>query len=206
MHYWLKQIGLLERVVLGLLLASILFLVYGLGVRDASVHAQSQKDSIASAKAFLQASGVFQHPRCRNCHPQGDHPLVGDNGRPHHEGVKRGPEGKGIEGLECSGCHKEENQAGKGNPPGAPGWHLPSEKMPLIFQNRTPGQLCAQLKDPARNGGRTVAEIVTHVREHPLVLWGWDPGQGRKPVSMPHKEFVKAMSEWAAKGAACPKP
>jgi hypothetical protein len=39
----------------------------------------------------------------------------------------------------------------------------------------------------------------------PLVLWGWNPGEGRTPVPMPQKEFLAKVKEWAGKGAACPK-
>jgi len=60
------------------------------------------------------------------------------------------------------------------------------------------------LKDPARNGSRSPAQVVDHVRDAPLVLWGWHPGEGRTPVSMSHEEFVSLMSEWAQKGASCP--
>jgi len=36
------------------------------------------------------------------------------------------------------------------------------------------------------------------------VLWGWHPGQGRTPVTMPQEEFLGKVQEWAVKGAACP--
>jgi hypothetical protein len=200
------QIKSWRITVLGLFLVLAHFLLNGGEGWNGSVYAQTKQDAAASAKAFVKVTQVLQHPRCLNCHPAGDYPLNGEESHPHHSGVKRGKDGKGIAGLECSGCHGETNQPGKGNPPGAPGWHLPSEKMPMIFQNRTPGQICAQLKDPAQNGGRSLDEVVRHVREHPLVLWGWKPGEGRKVIFIPHKEFVKAMNDWVAKGAACPKP
>jgi hypothetical protein len=40
-------------------------------------------------------------------------------------------------------------------PPGDPDWHLPPEDMPMIFEKKTPRDLCSQLKDPAQNGNRT---------------------------------------------------
>jgi hypothetical protein len=61
-----------------------------------------------------------------------------------------------------------------------------------------------QLKNPAQNGNRTPKEVVEHVRTAPLVLWGWNPGSGRTPVPMPHEVFMKNMTEWLEKGAACP--
>jgi hypothetical protein len=32
------------------------------------------------------------------------------------------------------------------------------------WEGKTLGEICAQIKDPARNGGRSVADIVHHVR------------------------------------------
>ena len=88
-------------------------------------------------------------------------------------------------------------------PPGSPGWQLPFRDLPMVFEKKTPGDLCRQLKDPSQNGNRTPAEVVEHLRT-PLVLWGWNPGEGRKPIPMPHEEFLKYMTEWLNKGAACP--
>lgn len=119
--------------------------------------------------------------------------------------VKRGSDGMGKNGLWCSTCHQNENLPGEHMPPGAPGWELPPEDMPMVFEKISPRELCEHFKDPAQNGGRNPAEVVEHVRTAPLVLWGWDPGEGRTPVLMPHQEFVENMAEWADKGAACPK-
>ena len=38
----------------------------------------------------------------------------------------------------------------------------------------------------------------------PLVLWGWDPGPGRAPVSTSHEELVRALELWVAGGCGCP--
>jgi len=167
-------------------------------------YAQTVSDTTASADAFLKASGVFLSPRCVNCHPLGDHPLRGEAGLPHRMNVKRGPDGMGKDGLWCSTCHQTESLPGLGMPPGGPDWQLPPEDMPMSFEKQTPRELCEHLKDPAQNGGRTPQEVVEHVQTAPLVLWGWDPGEGRTPVQMPHAEFVKLMTEWSQKGAACP--
>ncbi len=166
--------------------------------------AQTSGNVSASAVGFTEASKVFLHPRCVNCHPRGDAPLIGDNSRPHPMRVRRGPEGMGENGMRCSGCHQAKNLPGPHLPPGAPGWQLPPRDTPMVFEKRTPRELCLQLKDPAQNGNRTPEEILEHVREAPIVLWGWDPGQGRTPVSVPHQTFVNQMTEWVKTGAACP--
>ena len=83
-------------------------------------------------------------------------------------------------------------------------WHMAPENMPMIFQGRTPGELCRQLKDQKQNGGRMGGQIIDHIDKDPLVLWGWNPGNGRAVPSMNHREFSAKMHEWVKKGAACP--
>lgn len=65
--------------------------------------------------------------------------------------------------------------------------------MPMIWEGRTPGQICRQIKDPKQNNGKTIAQIVEHVTSDKLVMWGWDPGEGRTPVQMPHDEFARRL-------------
>ncbi len=188
----------LTRMLAGIVISCTLLAVAYL------CYAQTPEDRAASAKAFVAASEVFSHPRCVNCHPAGDAPLQGDESRPHAMMVKRGPGGMGKSAMQCSNCHQATNLAGAHMPPGGPGWQLPPEDMPMIFENKTPRELCLQLKDPARNGNRTPKEVVEHVWTAPLVLWGWNPGTGRTPVPMSHDLFMKNMTEWADLGATCP--
>ncbi len=168
------------------------------------VLAQTIEDPSGSARAFAGAYKVFLNPRCMNCHPAGDVPLQGDRSRPHFMSVKRGPEGMGENGVWCGTCHQDRNLPGPHMPPGAPGWQLPTRDLPMVFEKKTPRELCLQFKDPARNGNRNVREMLDHVRAAPIVLWGWNPGDGRAPVPISHDEFVKNMTEWVEKGAACP--
>jgi hypothetical protein len=64
--------------------------------------------------------------------------------------------------------------------------------------------ICEHFKDPSQNGGRNLDQIIEHVRETPLVLWGWNPGDGRTPVPISHDDFVRDMTDWVKHGAACP--
>lgn len=160
------------------------------------------QDSPGAQKAFTEAAEVLFHPRCVNCHPSGDAPLIKDDSQPHMFNVKRGPEGKGIGAMKCMLCHRDSNQPE--GPPGAANWHMPPENMPMVFQGRTPGELCRQLKDPKQNGGRTGEQIIDHISKDPLAMWGWNPGNGRTAPKMNHKEFLAKMHEWVNKGAACP--
>jgi hypothetical protein len=88
-------------------------------------------------------------------------------------------------------------------PPGAPDWALPSPAMPMIWEGLSDHQLCLLLKDPRQNGHRNMQQIVEHMHT-PLVLWGWNPGEGRTPIAMPQHEFLAKVSDWADKGSACP--
>jgi cytochrome c5 len=162
-------------------------------------------DAAKARAAFNDASKVFFSPRCVNCHPAGDTPLIGDSSKQHEQGVKRGPEGKGVPGLECNTCHQEENLDGESLPPGAPNWQMPPAATKMSFQNVTAKQLCTQLKDPAQNGGKkTPKDAIHHIETDGRVHWAWAPGGGRTTPPMGFDEFVKKMNEWVASGAACP--
>jgi len=89
-------------------------------------------------------------------------------------------------------------------PPGAIIWRLPPPKMPMVFQGKTPHELCEQLKDPARNGGKTLQQIIVHVTSDRLVGWGWNPGEGRSLPPLSREEFARDIRVWVEKGAACP--
>jgi hypothetical protein len=159
-------------------------------------------DRDARARAlFLEATRVMFHPRCRNCHPDGDSPAQGDAGRLHDPPVLRGPEDRGIAALACTSCHQDRNVE-LARVPGAPEWHLAPRAMAWV--NRTPHALCEQLKDPARNGGRSLEQIVEHSTHDALVGWGWAPGSGRAPAPGSQARFGALMSAWRNDGAACP--
>jgi hypothetical protein len=147
---------------------------------------------------------VLRHPRCMNCHSQGDFPRQGDDGHPHTMNVRRGPVGFGVTAEKCSTCHQDHNLAGAHLPPGAPGWRLPAPAMPMIWQGLTDAQLCESIKDPKQNRGRDLDQLVEHLTEDKLVMWGWNPGEGRTAIPMPHDEFSAKVRQWRAAGAPCP--
>lgn len=169
--------------------------------------APSQSDAIAS---FEVVRMVLQSPRCVNCHPVGDAPLQGDDGHPHLQFVRRGPEGRGARGLACATCHGKSNPPpsyGTHQPPGvSTEWRLPPPEHKMVFESVSSRALCEQIKDPRRNGGKDMAALLHHVADDPLVLWGWSPGFGRKPAPVPHAEFVRAFRTWADAGAPCVLP
>lgn len=158
-------------------------------------------DEERSQALFVEATRVMLHPRCANCHPDGDVPLQGEAGMLHDPPVVRGPDDAGVAGLGCQGCHQDRNLA-HARVPGAPGWHLAPRAMAWV--GRTPRQLCEQLKDERRNGGKTVAQIVEHSAHDELVAWGWEPGHGRPPAPGTQEQFGALMKAWMDTGAECP--
>jgi hypothetical protein len=66
------------------------------------------------------------------------------------------------------------------------------------------GALCRSIKDPDRNGNRTVGEVATHMREDALVRWAWAPGGKRQPPPVRFDDFAAALSAWVQAGAPCP--
>ncbi len=154
-----------------------------------------------SVALFEEAGKVIQHPRCVNCHPAGDRPLQGEEARLHVPAVQRGEGGLGVAGLRCTACHGAANYDPAGVP-GHPEWLLAPIEM--AWEDRTLGQICEQIKDPARNGGKTVAELVEHMARDDLVGWGWAPGAGRGPAPGTQAAFGALIAAWAETGAVCP--
>ncbi len=156
-----------------------------------------------SAALFNEAAKVMTHPRCVNCHPVGDRPFQGDSAanRPHQPPVVRGPDGFGAATMRCASCHQKAN-FDPGRMPGHEHWHLAPASM--AWQGKTPGQICQQVKDPARNGNRTIAQVVEHMSHDTLVGWAWAPGVGRTPAPGTQAEFAALLDAWVATGAACP--
>lgn len=154
-----------------------------------------------SRALFTEAGKVFTHARCTNCHPADDSPRQGQAKKIHEPPVTRGAGGFGTFLVACHSCHQDQN--GVDAPiPGAPMWHLAPKEM--AWDGVPLPQLCAQLKDPERNGGRTLEQIIQHSAHDPLVGWGWNPGPGRVPVPGSQERFGALLTAWAEAGAVCP--
>lgn len=74
----------------------------------------------------------------------------------------------------------------------------------MAWEGKTLGQICEQLKDPKRNGEKTMAEMVEHMAHDELVGWGCQPGDGREPVPGTQEELGKLIQAWVDTGATCP--
>ena len=157
----------------------------------------------ATESPYAVVAQALLHPRCVNCHPSGDQPLITDASRPHGMQVMRGPEGRGITTTMCTNCHQTENLVGEHMPPGAAEWRMPPANTPMVFEGKNALQLCEQITDPTQNGGKSVAELLVHLESDAFVKWGWDPGEGRAPVPGTHATFVAAARAWIEAGARC---
>jgi hypothetical protein len=171
------------------------------GLRPVGVFESIADETERSIALFEEAGKVLTHPRCVNCHPAGDTPLQGDDSHPHLPVVHRGDGNFGAPGMRCNTCHQAKNVDHAGLP-GHPAWHLAPIEMAWV--GKSLGEICAQLKDPARNGGKSLAEIHEHMAQDSLVGWGWHPDAGREPVPGTQAGFGELIGAWIDTGAACP--
>ena len=190
------------------LLLSLGLIVGGLAAcaSQAEPDGADQADTGVQARAALGAFDivyeVLQHPRCMNCHPNGDRPLQFDESLPHTMNVVRGSDDRGFPGMRCEACHGRDNLALAHTPPGvSTGWRLAPREMQ--FEGLSKAELAWMLLDPERSH-MSPDELVEHVEHDPLVQWGWNPGPNRTPVPIAHVDFVAAFKTWVAGGAPIP--
>ena len=88
--------------------------------------------------------------------------------------------------------------------PGAPNWHL--APLSMGWEDLDDHGLAEALKDPSKNGDRTLEEMHHHMVHDPLVLWAWEPGAGRIVPPISHDAFVAALEAWMEHGAPSPTP
>jgi hypothetical protein len=162
-----------------------------------------------SRALFAEAAKVLTSPRCINCHPAGDHPTQGDDRHIHQPPVERGAAGDGVLGAPCQACHMSRTVdlfpgavASYQSIPGHPRWQLAPREM--AWQGKSVGDICRQLKDKDRNGGRTLAMVQEHVAKDDLVAYGWAPGKGRAPAPGTQALAGELVRAWIDTGAECP--
>jgi len=86
--------------------------------------------------------------------------------------------------------------------PGHPRWALAPREM--AWQGKSIGDICRQLKDKTRNGGRDLAMLHEHVAKDDLVAYGWNPGKGRDPAPGTQQLAGELVQAWIDTGAECP--
>jgi hypothetical protein len=179
---------------------------YGGDVKPAP---DSRADGLA---AWEQIYSVLTSPRCINCHTATNYPQQGDDRHRHFANVIRGPEGKGVPGLNCLSCHHEANADSTGVP-GGPDWHLAPLSMQWQDLNNTPlssAAVCRSVTDRSKNENMDGPALLKHHQQAELVLWAWNPGvrpdgTARTMPPLTHAQFVTATRIWIQAGTPCPK-
>ena len=168
-----------------------------------------------SAQEGLAAWGriyeVAAHPRCANCHvgpdgvPMWSGPSYGRT-RPHGMNIQGGASRIGAEMLLCSTCHVTSVSGGQDAPHMAPqvaaAWRLPPPQAHWF--GRSSADVCEQLRDPARNGGRDHLALAAHLDHDVILHWAWAPGGGREPAPYSLQAHVNDILAWGVAGFPCP--
>lgn len=175
-------------------------------LQPASAFASVPDPHARSLALFTEMTKVIETPRCMNCHPAARRPGQGDDRHPHLPMVFAGASGHGLPGLPCSACHHASNTPIVGarlkSVPGSPKWGLAPTSM--AWEGMSPSEICRQLKDKSRNGGRDLEAIYRHMAFDDLVGWAWNPGAGRASAPGSQKAFGELVRAWIDTGAACP--
>lgn len=175
-------------------------------LRDPASFAEIADPTARSKALFEEVARVITHPRCMNCHPATRQPTQGDDMHAHIPPMNAGESGLGPDGMACTICHGAENRPIIGSRmesiPGAEPWLLAPASM--SWQGLSIGEICAQVKDPERNGDRSLDDIVHHLSEDHLVGWAWHPGKGRTSAPGSQAEFGALVTAWVSTGAECP--
>lgn len=163
----------------------------------------------AGLEAWARIYEVTSHPRCSNCHVGADNipmwsgPSYG-TARPHGMNVNAGESRIGAEYVPCSSCHayrEGDHDMPHAAPQVAMAWQL--APVEAEWFGRSSDEICAQLRDPERNGGRDYLEIAGHL-DHDLILhWAWSPGGEREPAPYSLQEHVNDVLAWGVAGYPC---
>ena len=180
-------------------------------INDYAEGSITAEDGLASWQQFYE---VASHPRCSNCHVGADNrpmwsgPSYGKT-RVHGMNIQAGESRIGVEALICSTCHTtlsqadpEANAIAHMAPKVASAWQL--APVEAEWFGKSSGYICNQLKDPARNGGRTIREVAAHLDHDQILHWAWNPGGNREPAPHSLQETMDALMKWAAAGTPCP--
>ncbi|MBX3594618.1 hypothetical protein [Sphingomonas sp.] len=165
-------------------------------------------------KAWDSIHAVLSHPRCQSCHvdergvPLWSGAYFGGT-RAHAMNVRGGKSRTGEETLPCATCHRVSNRPNR-IPHAPPHAGIEWKLAPVEFTwvGRTSAQICRQLRDPRRNGGRDGAGLIEHiVHDHDVngfIRWGFDPGPGREKPPGSLQSHLDDTGRWVAAGMPCP--
>lgn len=166
-------------------------------------------------EAWARIYEVAAHPRCANCHvdaagiPMWSGPSYGSEPRPHGMHIAAGESRIGAKYVPCAACHIE--QVGSNTVPHAAPftghiWMLaPSD---FAWWGKSSAEICAQMRDPARNGGRDGAGLVEHILHdaelQAFITWSFAPGGTREPAPGTMQSHLDDMVIWTSAGMPCP--
>ena len=197
----------------GLALAMVLFVT---GVAMAEIEIAPPPEGSVSRADGLEAWGriyeVTSSPRCSNCHVGADNvpmwsgPSYGANPRPHGMNINAGDSRIGAEYVQCSSCHawREEadlNDMPHAAPQVAADWRL--APVEAEWFGKTSVEVCEQLRDPERNGGRGYEDLARHLDHDVILHWAWNPGGGREPAPYSLQNHVNDVLIWGVAGMPC---
>ena len=153
---------------------------------------------------------VATHPRCSNCHvgdsdqPMWSGPSYG-KARAHGMNIHAGESRIGAETIPCRTCHATNGTGGNDVAHAAPqvddAWRLPPVEADWF--GKSSDEICAQLRDPERNDGRTFLEIADHLGHDVILHWAWTPGGGREPAPFSLQEHTDDVLAWGVAGMPC---
>ena len=210
----LSNSRLILRTLLVVLVSTVIWIALTASaaneVRD-STKLSEDADRVDGLAAWQKVYSVLTSARCIQCHTATNYPQQGDDRHRHFANVIRGPEGKGVPGLNCISCHQSTNADSTGVP-GGRNWHLAPLSMQWQDVNDRPlssAAVCHGLTDRAKNNGLDGPDLLKHHEEEPLVLWAWNPGlrpdgSMRTLPPLSHAEFVAATRTWVEAGTPCP--
>ena len=162
-------------------------------------------------EAWARIYEVASHPRCSNCHvdegglPMWSGPSYGRT-RVHGMNIQGGESRIGAETVLCSTCHALNEQGGNDGPHMAPQVAMNWQLAPVEAEwfGKSSVEICTQLRDPERNGGRDYIDLASHL-DHDLILhWAWNPGGTREPAPYSLQEHVNDILAWGVAGYPCP--
>ena len=179
-------------------------------LRPPSAFAGMSDQQARSRALFTEAAKVIMNPRCMNCHPASDRPTQGNDMHPASAARSRaGPTAAAcpatpaapatwIATSRFSPASRPPSKACRGIRAGA--WR----RSRWRGKASRSGEICRQIKDPQRNGGRNLALLHEHLAHDDLVGWAWKPGPGRDPAPGTQERLGELVQAWIDSGATCP--
>ena len=168
----------------------------------------------AGLEAWERIHAVVSHPRCVNCHtdarnlPMWSGPEFSED-RPHGMNIHADDSRIGAETLPCQTCHvtsTRPNTVPHAAPHAGMEWRL--APVEFLWFGVPGADICKQIRDPARNGGRDGKGLVEHIlhdaSEKGFITWGFDPGAGREAAPGGMQAHLDDTLAWVAAGMPCP--